>query len=323
MKNVRNLLLICVLAVPATAQTTLFADDFTDGTARWSLDAPWHWAQANNACVLQSNADPAFGAMVRMGDPDCTFNSISVGLFSMTMLDPVAIPINAVAPSLQFDSLSQSEGCFHWDFHDLLVSTDAGAAWQYLNSDCSHGWRSNSISLSSYVGQSILIRFRFNPVDGAENDGLGWLIDNVKIVMAGCSSHNYCVGAPNSASPSGAQIGFIGSSQVNQNNFSLTLDDGPPGQFAFFYYGPDTMQYPIASGFLCVAGDQFGIRRLFPGGQIDANGQLGKSVDFTTLVGYRFIDPGTTHNFQCWYRDQVGGMNTSNFSDALSVTFCE
>ena len=30
---------------------------------------------------------------------------------------------------------------------------------------------------------------------------------------------------------------------------------------------------------------------------------------------------GDTWNFQVWYRDAVGGSATSNFTDAVSVTF--
>jgi hypothetical protein len=30
---------------------------------------------------------------------------------------------------------------------------------------------------------------------------------------------------------------------------------------------------------------------------------------------------GQTWNFQCWFRDAVGGVATSNFTDGLSILF--
>ena len=141
--------------------------------------------------------------------------------------------------------------------------------------------------------------------------------------QAGCSEVFYCQAAPNSVSPSGAHIGYQGTPSVQANDFSLTLDSGPPGQFSFFFYGPYEASIPLAIGNLCVSSDGTGFRRLHPADQIDASGMVLRQVDFTNLTGHNIIQAGTRWNFQCWYRDQVGGSNTSRFSDALGVTFCE
>ena len=33
------------------------------------------------------------------------------------------------------------------------------------------------------------------------------------------------------------------------------------------------------------------------------------------------VQPGETWNFQAWYRDQVGGQPTSNFTDAVRIQY--
>lgn len=42
-------------------------------------------------------------------------------------------------------------------------------------------WEQRSISLSSVVGSSVLVRFKFNTMDGIENDGMGWMLDDVRV----------------------------------------------------------------------------------------------------------------------------------------------
>jgi hypothetical protein len=37
--------------------------------------------------------------------------------------------------------------------------------------------------------------------------------------------------------------------------------------------------------------------------------------------GFMTFLPGETWNFQAWHRDTVGGQSTSNFTDAVSVTW--
>jgi hypothetical protein len=48
------------------------------------------------------------------------------------------------------------------------------------------------------------------------------------------------------------------------------------------------------------------------------------ALDLTQIpqpTGFVSVAAGDTWNFQCWYRDAVGGVATSNFTDGLSVDF--
>ena len=47
-------------------------------------------------------------------------------------------------------------------------------------------------------------------------------------------------------------------------------------------------------------------------------------VDLTALPrpnGTHSVVAGETWNFQCWFRDKVGGMTTSNFTDGIEILF--
>ena len=81
-----------------------------------------------------------------------------------------------------------------------------------------------------------------------------------------------------------------------------------------------------SQGNLCLGGN---IGRFVGPGQVmdsGASGSFAMTVNLNampapTLSGTVAVQPGDTWNFQAWHRDSVGGMATSNFTDAVSVTF--
>ncbi len=231
----------------------------------------------------------------------------------------------APSPEITERMLHEPELCGFFDLHSALLNADGAEPWVLIYQDCAQArvWEEVEIDLPPWKGRTVRIRFHFEVFDPMKNDGVGWLVDNVRIESGDCLASNYCIAAPNSVSQSGASMGHTGTLQVQNNDFTLTLDGEPPGEFGLFFFGPFARQTPLAGGYLCVGSDVFGYRRLFPTRQIDTAGQMLTQVDFTTLNGYQTILPGTNWKFQCWYRDHVGGVSTSNFSDGLSVTFCE
>ena len=83
--------------------------------------------------------------------------------------------------------------------------------------------------------------------------------------------------------------------------------------------GEQPIQVPFGEGFRCVGGSIF---RLNPASLANGNGHSQRSLDYANPpqpAGQ--IGPGSTWNFQAWYRDNVGGMTTSNFTDAIALTF--
>ncbi|MFT4539791.1 MAG: hypothetical protein ACI835_002240 [Planctomycetota bacterium] len=131
----------------------------------------------------------------------------------------------------------------------------------------------------------------------------------------------YCQAGPNSVNFLGAQIDFQGSIDIGANNFVLKCQL-VPNQPGLFYYGGGQIQQPFGNGFRCVSPGTGGIYRLgvvIPQSGADAVWTL----DFSNPPEPNSqIHPGSTWNFQYWYRDPAGGGHGFNLSNALQVTFC-
>jgi hypothetical protein len=131
----------------------------------------------------------------------------------------------------------------------------------------------------------------------------------------------YCFGSPNSFSL-GCVLDWEGSSSLMADDLRLIALGSVPSQFGLFYYGPQQTQVLFGDGFRCVGSGGIGIFRLRPILQADATGRAHLDLDLTASSGAGQILPGSSWNFQYWYRDPLlpGGANF-NLSDALEVLF--
>ncbi len=130
----------------------------------------------------------------------------------------------------------------------------------------------------------------------------------------------YCTAAPNSAG-FGAQISASGSASQAANDLVLEISGAIPSNVGLFYYGPNQIEVPFGHGFRCVGGTSF---RLHPAQVADASGQTQRAIDNTlppANSGPGALMPGSTFQFQYWYRDPAAGGANFNLSNALSVTF--
>ncbi len=323
--------LLIALAPYVSAQVTLLEEDFDTDLSAWQSEHQWHWEVPRPlACPSSSSGEsPQGGGAARWGT-GCTFMGVEEG--SLTLAEPVSIPPTADDPRLRFLSYADSEACFAdmygiWDVHYVEVSSNGGASWDELARHCSGAgvgqWVEFDLSLMAYRGQDLLLRFRFNAFDPVLNGGFGWVIDDVSITTATCGAFTYCDSTANSAFPTGAITGQSGSLRIGNNDFFLTVDDAPPAQFGYFFYGPDPRMVTVADGIHCVAGGNLGIRRMPPAGMTDAQGHYERHLDFpSTLNTPLAIVPGSQWRFQFWFRDPAGGPGGSNFSSGLAVTFC-
>jgi len=129
---------------------------------------------------------------------------------------------------------------------------------------------------------------------------------------------SYCATSPNSAG-SGALMGSSGSTSVSANTFTLSASGAVPAQNGLFIYSPTQAQTPFGDGFLCVAAP---VLRLTPVVLIDGQGDVSRPLDFPSLPSGGAIQPGSTWNFQLWYRDPLGPVGSGfNLSNGLSATF--
>lgn len=197
-------LALAVLAVAGSAQAqgTLFYDDFESGLEKWETTALWHRETSTTNCSSQFAPFPSGQFAARYGVESswsCSIgNSSSQG--RLVTRFPVDIPATASAVTLSFETMESTE-CFGpncgWDERFVHVSGDGGANWTLVAEGGPEGvWRHVDVDLSTYAGQSILVRFRFDTVDGQWNDFPGWYLDNVRITAEYAAS--YCTAKINS-----------------------------------------------------------------------------------------------------------------------------
>ena len=177
--------------------------------------------------------------------------------------------------------------------------------------------RANDLSLDSTVEAAV---DDLRLVDlGCGCPGGGTLPD------CGCSRSTYCTSAANSVG-AGARISSGGSLSLLFNDFELGVEDAPPHQFGLFFYGAGQGSSSFGDGTLCVSGGGAGLFRFGPPTQTDATGGMTRAIDWTsppTSAGGGAAIPGTTWNYQLWYRDPSGPGGTGfNLSDALTATLC-
>lgn len=134
----------------------------------------------------------------------------------------------------------------------------------------------------------------------------------------GCEASPYCVTTPNAAG-AGALMGWSGTTSISSNDLVLKVTGAIPGQFGLFFLGDMRTFLPVADGMRCVGGN---LARL-PALGLDGLGGAQFPLDLAALPGGTLLSPGTTLDFQFWYRAPLAGGAGSNFSDALEVRFCD
>lgn len=155
-----------------------------------------------------------------------------------------------------------------------------------------------------------------------------YLFSNPGAPLGGASlGTSYCGPAVVNSSGQSATTIATGSAFAASNNLTLTAARMSLNSFGFFLTSRTQgfIQNPGgSSGNLCLGG---AIGRYVGPGQIKNSGSMG-SFDLVlnlsqtpSPTGFVQVLAGQTWNYQCWYRDAVGGAATSNFTDGLSLLF--
>ncbi len=127
---------------------------------------------------------------------------------------------------------------------------------------------------------------------------------------------NFCTSLVNS-SGAPAFMAALGSASVSANDLVLFGQSTPSNQNGIFFYGPNQVQLPFGNGFRCVGG---GVHRL-PVVNSGPGGQMVLALDYTTLGAASAIAPGSSWNFQAWFRDPPAGGAGFNLSDGYHISF--
>jgi len=86
-----------------------------------------------------------------------------------------------------------------------------------------------------------------------------------------------------------------------------------------FTCGSTQYNVPFGNGYMCIMPFQ-GIQRMTPQNLVSTT--LHKSIAAEPLEFVNFV-PGSSWNFQFWYRDYAAGGAYFNLSDALHVDFAQ
>lgn len=124
----------------------------------------------------------------------------------------------------------------------------------------------------------------------------------------------------------GAHLFFQGTHSVAADDLMLVTENIPADNFGLYYMGSTQIEFVFGGGLRCVGAGNAGIFRYAPASAGSA-GVLQEGPGIVALSCQRFpaagcISPGSTWNFQCWYRDPGGLCNAEfNTSNAISVQF--
>jgi subtilisin family serine protease len=93
------------------------------------------------------------------------------------------LTVQAGNPQLTFKSWRRTEVGGFYDQSMVQISLNGGLSWMTLRAitDISGTWQTVNVSLASYVGQSVVVRFYFDSLTGSNNAYEGWYIDEPQL----------------------------------------------------------------------------------------------------------------------------------------------
>ena len=165
---------------PAQPVTLLMAD-FEDGLpVDWSADGLWH---ATDSCSRGNNCDPTQWAYYGQ-DQTCNFQT-GAATSGDLVAPPIDIPNSAVSVTLSYCSAYGGEsGNSNTSGYDWAWVEVNGVEVDDVSLDGDQvGWEVRAIDLTAYVGQEIILSWRFDSRDGVSNSELGWQVDGIQVVV--------------------------------------------------------------------------------------------------------------------------------------------
>lgn len=153
------------------ADTSFFT--FESGEQGWTTTGPFHRSE-------RWSASPSWAFW--MGDEGRDSYDLG-GRVEATLTSPVVDLTGATYPAVLWEQLLDVEAGTSRDHAVLEVATEAGGYrdWTevWWRSSVSYQRNLAEANLASYAGKRVRIRFRFDSVDGSENAGQGWFVDDV------------------------------------------------------------------------------------------------------------------------------------------------
>jgi len=322
-------ILLCALATPVGAQTIVFQDGFESGLTQWTATGLWNGEQTGDSCGALAAPFPEGTGAAWYGLPgSCDFDDGLPNSGTLTLNAFVTLPSNAASVSLYYQSYVDSEYCWGaWDVCQIKVTAQGGPDTGFTHRVCDYNgplsallpWHERRVDLSAYRGAAVKIEFGFYTFDNALNDGLGWLVDDVRIIAEPastvCPSQGFASGCPchsnlgvgggcfNSLKKS-ATLMSGGTASVAQDSLAFTAAHMPLGTAATLFQATAQLApaQVFGDGLLCVTG---ALTRL--GTRFAPTGSVGWPVPNTVTLSAAGFVPATGGEiyYQVIYRDSV------------------
>ncbi len=205
-----------------------------------------------------------------------------------------------------------------------VSANSTGGPWTTLvvhNTDGGLNWRDARFERADFLAVGVSpganARLRFTATDADPGHIVEAGLDAFRVSNRSCDSigANFCIATANSTGQP-ATISAGGSASIAANDLVLYASPVPASSNGIFYFGPTETQIPFGNGWRCVGGSTFRL-----GIVSAAGGALTRVVNNTLPPAAGRLLPGTTWNFQAWFRDVAAGGSNFNLSNGLRVPF--
>jgi hypothetical protein len=153
-------------------------ETFEDGAAGWTTSGLWHMVSNTNCVTAAAPAAPS--AMYYGQDSSCNYD---VGTTGGNLISPVITGITASSVlTFNYFRMVESNAAGHdVTAVDVLVGATSTNVFTRNSTNPSVAqWESSgNISLASFAGQNIQLRFRFHSRNSLSNNHAGWLVDDI------------------------------------------------------------------------------------------------------------------------------------------------
>jgi extracellular elastinolytic metalloproteinase len=219
-------------------------EDFEGGVLGWTATGLWHLV--NNSSCASPGYSSATHAFYYGQDSSCDYATGSAT--SGTLTSPEISGITA-SSTLDFDYYRVVEsysGAYDKTEVAIVSGGSATTVWALDSSTASTAaWQAApTISLASYAGQVIQIRFTFDSGDGVSNNFTGWLVDDVVVSGESPCGGNNTPPVVNISSPSDPTTVIEGDSVT----FTATANDAEDGDLTASLGWSSNLDGNIGSG---------------------------------------------------------------------------